>query len=420
MNKISIIGLGYVGLPLAVEFGKKYRTVGFDIKKDRIAFLKKGLDKTKELTKKEIKSSKKLYLTSDSNDIKDSNIYIVTVPTPVDLNNKPDLSLIKKATSLISKSLKQDDIVIYESTVYPGTTEEVCVPLLEKGSKLKYLENFTCGYSPERINPGDKKHMLQNVTKLISASNKLTLNKIHEIYSKVLKNKLFKVNSIKIAEAAKVIENAQRDINIAFVNELSIIFEKLDLDTTEVLNAASTKWNFNRFTPGLVGGHCIGVDPYYLAYKSEKLGYSPKVILSGRDTNNSMSSFCVDKLLKKMKKKKIKLKESNVLILGCSFKENCSDVRNSKVFEIISKLKQKKIKVDVFDPVVDRDECKNIYNIQLKKTIQNKFYDAILISVSHNVFKSLGIDKIRKYGKTNCVVFDLKSIFNIKKSDIRL
>ena len=420
MNKVSIIGLGYVGLPLAVEFGKKYKTVGFDIKKDRINYLRKGIDKTRELTSKEIKSSKKLFLTSNSNDIKDSNIYIVTVPTPVDINNKPDLSLIKKATSLISNSLSQDDIVIYESTVYPGTTEEICVPLLEKGSKLKYIKNFTCGYSPERINPGDKKHIIKNITKLISASNNSTLNKIDKLYSKVLKNKLYRVNSIKIAEAAKVIENAQRDINIAFVNELSIIFDKLNLDTLEVLNAASTKWNFNKFTPGLVGGHCIGVDPYYLAYKSKKEGYSPKVILSGRYTNNSMSSFCINKLLNEMEKKRIKQKKSKVLIMGCSFKENCSDVRNSRVFEIIDGLKRKNMMVDVFDPVVDYDECNEIYNIKLKKRVNKNFYDAILIAVSHDKFRRFGIDKIREYGKRNSIIFDLKSMFPKKKSDIRL
>ena len=419
-TKICIFGLGYVGLPLAIEFAKKYNVVGFDKNHNRINQLNLGNDINKEFSKAEIiKNRKNLFFTFNKTDIKKSDFYIVAVPTPIKKNLKPDLFYLKTACLVISKMLTLNNIVIFESTVYPGLTEEFCVPLLEQNTSLKYNKDFFCGYSPERINPGDKSHQLNNIVKITSGSNKSTARIVDQLYKSIIKAGTYKVKNIKIAEAAKVIENTQRDLNIAFVNELSIIFDKLELNTNEVLEAASTKWNFLNFKPGLVGGHCIGVDPFYLTYKSKKEGYIPKFILSGRLINDNMSKFICKKILKSFKENKINLKNSKILIMGLSFKENCSDIRNSKVFDIINYFIKNKVNINIFDPCAENLIQK--YNkYRINKLKKHNYYDAIIIAVGHKIFKKIGIKKIRSFAKKNSIVFDLKNIFKIRKSSSNL
>ena len=406
--KIAIIGQGYVGLPLAIEFGKKYETIGFDINKTRIQELSAFIDKTKEASSDMIKESKKLFFSCSLDEIKSCNIYIITVPTPIDNFKTPDLNPVKSASSMIGSILKKDDIVIYESTVYPGCTEEVCVPLLEEQSSLKFNVDFYCGYSPERIVPGDKINTLTNIVKVTSGSNQLIADKIDKLYLSIIKAGTHKAPSIKVAEASKVIENAQRDLNISFVNELALIFDRIGIDTIDVLEAAGTKWNFLKYKPGLVGGHCISVDPYYLAYKAENLGYYPEVILSGRRVNDNMSSFVANKLVKMLINSGKKIKGSKILILGFTFKENCPDVRNTKIVDVYHELIDFGLNVDIYDYEASKIEVKEEYNINLIDKVNEK-YDGILLAVKHAKFNSINLEKIKKDKKS--VIFDLKGFF---------
>ncbi|MTI20431.1 nucleotide sugar dehydrogenase, partial [Fulvivirga sp. RKSG066] len=393
MKNIGVIGLGYVGLPLAVEFGRKYNTIGFDINKNRISELKEGIDNTKEVDSSELKSISNLSYTSNSDDIKDCQVYVITVPTPIDDFKQPDLTPLRKASELIGNVLKQGDIVIYESTVYPGCTEEVCVPILENKSGLKYNKDFYCGYSPERINPGDKEHRLPTIKKVTSGSNESVAIEIDNLYKSIITAGTHLASSIKVAEAAKVIENSQRDLNIAFVNELSLIFDRLDIDTHEVLEAAGTKWNFLPFRPGLVGGHCIGVDPYYLTHKAEGVGYNPQVILAGRRINDNMGSFIANKVIKLMTKKDNPINNSRVLVLGITFKENCPDIRNSRVIDVVRELEDFGVNVDVCDPHASSEEVHHEYGLSLTKP--NGIYNAIILAVSHSDFESLDFSKLK-------------------------
>ncbi len=403
--KIGVIGLGYVGLPIAIEFSKYFHVVGFDINKRRISTLKNGIDLNEEENIEKIKKNN-VYFTEKSKHLRDCTVYIITVPTPVNKKNLPDLFLIKKATKNVAKYINKKDILIYESTVYPGFTEEVLIPLIEKKTKLKLNSDFYCGYSPERINPGDKNKTLKNINKIVSGSNKYSLNIIYNLYKKIISAKVIKVNSIKIAESAKVIENCQRDINIAFMNELFMIFSKLNINFFEVLDAAKTKWNFLNFVPGLVGGHCIGVDPYYLAYKATKIGHNPKIILSGRKINNFMPKFYAS-MISKNKNNKSGIK---TLILGATFKEDCMDLRNSKVHDLYNELKVRGHKVDIFDPMFSikyKLFKNNVYNIKPK----TKTYNNIILAVKHNKFKKLGINRILNWGKDDCKFIDIKNFF---------
>ena len=417
---IAIIGLGYVGLPLAVEFGRKRKVIGFDINKERIIELKNGLDSTLETSSQELKDAANLSFTSNLDNIKDSKIYIITVPTPIDNNKNPDLKHLKDSSSTIGSILKKGDIVIYESTVYPGATEEVCVPMLEKKSKLQFNKDFYCGYSPERINPGDKEHRLPSIIKVTSGSTPEIANLVDSLYQEIITAGTHKASSIKVAEAAKVIENTQRDVNIALINELSIIFNKLGIDTEEVLEAAGTKWNFLPFRPGLVGGHCIGVDPYYLTHKALEVGYNPEIILAGRRLNDNMGSYVAEQVLELMKQKLINVQNSNILIMGLAFKENCPDLRNTRVIDIIEKFKSFECNIDVFDPWVDEIKSIKEYNIKPieQPTVDN--YDAIILAVAHDKFKELPLDVVKSYGKKNHVIFDIKHIFNNSNVDGRL
>ena len=413
---IAIIGLGYVGLPLAVAFGEKNQTIGFDIDQTRITQLKKGKDKTNELSSKEIARAKKLQFTYNKKVLSNANIFIITVPTPVDKNKKPNLKFLLSASKMVGENLKKGDVVIYESTVYPGCTEEDCVPVLEKTSGLIFNKDFTCGYSPERINPGDKKRPITKIKKITSGSNSKTAKMVDALYNSIIKAGTHKAESIKVAEAAKVIENCQRDVNISLINELAVIFEKMDIDTTSVLRAAGTKWNFLPFKPGLVGGHCISVDPYYLAYKAEELGHNPQVILSGRRINNEMGVFIASKVVKLLINKGNKIKGSKALVLGLTFKENCPDIRNTKVIDVCSELSQYGINVDVFDPVANKQEVKKELKIKLLNKVTKK-YNAIILAVAHKEFLKLDYKKmILKEG----VVYDVKSILNTKIIDARL
>ncbi len=419
-DKVAVVGLGYVGLPLAVEFGKYLDTVGYDIDTDRVNELKGFQDRTLEVLSEEIQNSKNLSFSSDQTDIKECNIYIVTVPTPIDKHKRPDLSSLEKASLMIAGVLKKDDIVIYESTVYPGATEEVCVPILEEKSGLIFNKEFFCGYSPERINPGDKRHRLENITKITSGSCEETANKVDSLYKKIITAGTYKVSSIKIAEAAKVIENTQRDVNIALINELAQIFNKLDIDTYEVLQAAETKWNFLPFKPGIVGGHCIGVDPYYLTHKSSEVGHHPEIILAGRRLNDDMPNYIVDRFITLMISRGHKVADSNILIMGLSFKENCPDIRNTKVIDIIHGLSEFKCNLHVYDPWVDSKDALKVYGISLIEEIEKNKYNGILISVAHQEFKELGVEEIRSYGTDDSVLFDLKNLFNSNDTDGRL
>ncbi|HEX8061263.1 MAG TPA: nucleotide sugar dehydrogenase [Cyclobacteriaceae bacterium] len=404
MDRLAIIGMGYVGLPLAVEFGKIMDVVGFDIDQQRLSELTNYSDKTSEVTADEIKAAVKLKFSGNINDIRNANGYIVTVPTPVDEFKKPDLRPLESASTTVGKVLKRGDIVIYESTVYPGCTEEVCVPVLEKTSGLKFNVDFFCGYSPERINPGDKQHRVTNIMKVTSGSTPAVASKVDDLYRKIVIVGTHKASSIKVAEAAKVIENSQRDLNIAFVNELALIFEKIGIDTQEVLEAAGTKWNFLNFRPGLVGGHCIGVDPYYLTYKAEGVGYRPEVILSGRRINDNMPVHVASAVIKLMTRNELPIAKSNVLVLGITFKENCPDIRNSKVVDVITELQSYATIVDIYDPLADADEVHKEYGLHLTIDLSKK-YDAIILAVNHKEFEAIDWNKI-KTDKT--VVYDVK------------
>jgi UDP-N-acetyl-D-galactosamine dehydrogenase len=418
---IAIIGLGYVGLPLAVEFGKQLATIGFDINTKRIEELQSGQDHTLECTPEELKTAAHLRYSANSQDLKDAQIFIVTVPTPVDTANRPDLTPLVKASETVGKVLKAGDIVIYESTVYPGATEEVCVPVLEKHSGLKFNQDFFCGYSPERINPGDKEHRLPSIKKVTSGSTPAVAEEVDYLYKKIITAGTHMASSIKVAEAAKVIENTQRDLNIALMNELSLIFHKLGIDTLEVLQAAGTKWNFLPFRPGLVGGHCIGVDPYYLTHKAQEVGYHPEVILSGRRINDSMASHVADETIKLMLRKGFPVLNSKVLVLGLTFKENCPDVRNTKVVDIIKALRVYNTQVDVYDPWIDISDAEHEYGLQcLSKPPAKGEYAAIVLAVGHHQFIELAEQGIKDFGQPGAVVFDVKCVLPMGAADGRL
>ncbi len=418
--RICLIGLGYVGLPLAIEFGKKFNTMGFDINSHRINELKSGKDSTLEVEPELFAEATKLSFSDQLKDIADCNIFIVTVPTPIDEFKTPDLRPLISASKTVGQVLKKNDIVIYESTVYPGATEEVCIPVLEEVSGLKFNSDFFAGYSPERINPGDKEHRVTNILKVTSGSNPEIAEFVDNLYKSVIIAGTHKASSIKVAEAAKVIENTQRDVNIALVNELSLIFEKLGIDTLEVLQAAGTKWNFLPFRPGLVGGHCIGVDPYYLTHKAQSVGYHPEVILSGRRINDSMGPYVTESVVKLMLKKRIHVVDANILIMGLTFKENCPDIRNTRVVDVIAEFENYNANVDIYDPWADAAEVKHEYGLELTPKLEEGKYDAIILTVSHNQFKELGAEKIRKLGKSNSVIYDVKYILNKNEVDGRL
>jgi len=408
-SKICIVGLGYVGLPLAHAFSSKYQVVGLDIYQTRIDELNSAYDRTLELSEEQLKEAlnNNIKFTCNVEDIKDYNIYIVTVPTPIDEHKRPDLTPLIKASEMIGKVLKKNDIVIYESTVYPGATEEECVPILEKFSDLKFNTDFFCGYSPERINPGDKEHTVTKILKVTAGSTPEVGIKVDELYASIITAGTHLAPTIKVAEAAKVIENSQRDINIAFVNELAIIFNKLGINTNDVLEAAGTKWNFLKFKPGLVGGHCIGVDPYYLTHKAQQVGYNPEIILAGRRLNDNMGIYVANQVIKLMIKKGHKIENSKVLILGITFKENCPDIRNSRVIDVIKELQEFGCNIDIYDPWANKEEVKREYNFKLQNNVETLKYDAIVLAVAHNEFKTLDLRSI-----DNSVVFDIKSIID--------
>lgn len=420
-KKICIIGLGYVGLPLAAAFAKKYDVIGFDINEPRIEELRNGIDRTLELNIEQLLEVKdRLKYSFDIEDIKDSNVYIVTVPTPIDSSNRPDLTPLVKSSQMIAKVLKKDDIVIYESTVYPGVTEEICVPELENASNMIFNKDFFCGYSPERINPGDKEHTVTKILKVTAGSTPLIATIVDDLYKSIITAGTYKASSIKVAEAAKVIENTQRDVNIALINELALIFDNMGIDTNDVIEAAATKWNFIKLKPGLVGGHCIGVDPYYLTFKAEELGYKPNLILAARQINNGMGKFIAEQTIKQMIKNDKKIKNSNVLILGVTFKEDCPDLRNTKVLDIVYELKEYDVNVDIYDPWVDLNEEKHHFTHEL---ISNPFendkkYDAIVVAVAHKQFISLSEEDYERISNENEVLIDIKGI--VKKPNWRL
>ena len=418
--RIGVVGLGYVGLPLAVEFGRKFSTVGFDVKAARIKELKSGKDATLEVSAEELKEVKHLSFTSEASELEDCNFFIVTVPTPIGDGNRPLLTPLKKASITIGGVLKPGDIVVYESTVYPGATEEFCVPFLEQESGLKLNKDFYVGYSPERINPGDKEHRLPTILKVTSGSTPAVADYVDAVYRSIITAGTHKASSIKVAEAAKVIENTQRDVNIALVNELAMIFERIGIDTEEVLEAAGTKWNFLPFRPGLVGGHCIGVDPYYLTYKAQKLGYNPEMILAGRRINDNMSIYIASRIVKLMLAKGLQPLKSRVLVMGLTFKENCPDVRNTKVIDIARELKTYGATVDVYDPWVDAAVARQEYGIDMEASPEKGAYDAVILAVAHREFRSMSSEAIRAYGKTNSVVYDIKYLLPSDQSDDRL
>lgn len=420
--KLAIIGLGYVGLPLAVEFSKKRQVIGFDISKKRISELKSGHDHTLETSETELKAAKFLTYTTNAEDLRSCNCFIVTVPTPIDEHKRPELTPLIKASETIGKVLKAGDIVIYESTVYPGATEEDCVPILEKNSGLKYNvdSGFYCGYSPERINPGDKEHRITNIKKVTSGSNPEIADLIDDLYNEIITVGTHKAPSIRVAEAAKVIENTQRDLNIALINELAIIFNKMGIDTEAVLQAAGSKWNFLPFRPGLVGGHCIGVDPYYLTHKAQAIGYHPEIILAGRRLNDGMGAYVVSQLVKAMTRKGIAVADAKILLMGLAFKENCPDLRNTRVVDIVTELKDYNCQIDVFDPWADADEANHEYGLTLTEKPENGAYDAVILAVAHKKFKDMGAKAIRALAKPNAVIYDLKYILPTEDADLRL
>ena len=418
--RLAIIGLGYVGLPLALEFAKNRKVIGFDLNKKRIEELNSGIDKNFETSKEELQNSKQLNFTNNEEDLKYANCFIIAVPTPIDKLKKPDLQPLLYASEIIGKIIKEGNLIIYESTVYPGCTEEVCVPILEKFSNLKFNKNFFCGYSPERINPGDKKHIISNIKKITSGSTPKILDLVDSLYNEIVVVGTHRASSIKVAEAAKVIENTQRDINIALINELSMIFSKLNIDTKEVLDAAGSKWNFLPFKPGLVGGHCIGVDPYYLTHKAESVGHHPQIILAGREINDNMGSHVVSEMIKKMEKKKINIKNSKILIMGLTFKENCSDIRNSGVKMVFERLKKYTHNIDLYDPWTNNEEIKKIYGINSQQTLEENNYDGIIMAVAHKIFIEMGKIEILNLCKKNHVIYDLKYLFTKDQIDLRL
>ncbi len=418
--RIGVIGLGYVGLPLAVEFGRKYPIVGFDVKASRVAELEAGTDSTLEVSDEELASADQLSFTTNAEDLADCNFYIVTVPTPISEGNRPVLTPLRRASETIGKILQAGDVVVYESTVYPGATEEFCVPFLEQGSGLKLNQDFYVGYSPERINPGDKEHRLPAILKVTSGSTPEAADYIDQLYQTIITAGTHKTSSIKVAEAAKVIENTQRDVNIALINELAMIFERVGIDTEEVLEAAGTKWNFLPFRPGLVGGHCIGVDPYYLTYKAQQLGYHPEMILAGRRINDNMSLYVASRIIKKMLTKGLQPMDARVLILGLAFKENCPDVRNTKVIDIVRELVSYGAIVDVHDPWVDPEEAKAEYGIELRMQPAVEAYDVVVVAVAHRQFKELGEAGIRAFGKARSIIYDIKYLLPAEAADERL
>lgn len=417
---IVVIGLGYVGLPLAVEFGKKRTVIGFDIKQQRVSELSSGVDHTLECSSEELKEAKHLSFTCDTEQLKRAQVFIVTVPTPVDKANLPDLTPLLKASETVGKVLKFGDVVIYESTVYPGATEEVCVPVLEKFSGLVFNKDFYCGYSPERINPGDKEHRLRSIMKVTSGSTAEVAEGVDRLYAEIISAGTFKASNIKVAEAAKVIENTQRDVNIALMNELALIFNKMGIDTEAVLQAAGSKWNFLPFRPGLVGGHCIGVDPYYLTHKAESIGYHPEIILAGRRLNDSMGAYVVTQLVKAMTRLGLKVAGARVLVMGLTFKENCPDLRNTRVIDIIEELKDYKVEADVFDPWADPAQAHHEYGITMVQKPEPGAYDAIVLAVAHHQFVTMGAQAIRALGKPEHVLYDLKYLLPVDGSDLRL
>lgn len=418
--KIAVIGLGYVGLPLAVAFSEKYNVIGFDINQKRIKDLCEGKDLTLEVSENELRAAGNLTFSSDVNAIKSANVYIVTVPTPINEHKQPDLTPLFKASETLAKVIARGDVVIYESTVYPGATEEDCIPVIERDSGLKFNVDFYAGYSPERINPGDKKHTIKNIQKVTSGSTPEVADYVDELYSSVITAGTYKAPSIKVAEAAKVIENTQRDLNIALINELAIIFNKLEIDTEEVLKAAGTKWNFLPFRPGLVGGHCIGVDPYYLTHKAQAVGYHPEVILAGRRINDAVANYVASQLVKAMIKRRIHAQGAKVLIMGLTFKENCPDIRNTKVVDIIKELREYNIEVDVYDPWVSGGAAEQEYAVTPIINPKPSTYDAVVIAVAHEQFRILGIEWVKALTKTRSVIFDLKYILPVGTADLRL
>jgi UDP-N-acetyl-D-galactosamine dehydrogenase len=408
--RVAIIGLGYVGLPLAVEFGRRYPTRGFDINAKRIAELGRGHDATLEVSEQELGASTHLRFTTKLDDIADCNVYIVTVPTPIDAHKRPEMSALQAASRSIGKVVRPGDVVVYESTVYPGATEEVCLPIIEEVSGLRLNRDFFAGYSPERINPGDKTHRLTKIKKVTSGSTPEAADFIDALYGSIVEAGTHKASSIRVAEAAKVIENTQRDLNIALINELALIFERLGIDTEEVLAAAGTKWNFLPFRPGLVGGHCIGVDPYYLTFKAQEIGYHPEVILAGRRINDAMGEYVVERVVKMMTKQKIHVVDANVLVLGLAFKENCPDIRNTRVIDVVNAFRSYNAHVDVHDPWVDAEEARHEYGLEPIAQLEEGRYDAIVVAVAHDQFKAMGAAAIRRLGKPQCVVFDVKHL----------
>jgi UDP-N-acetyl-D-galactosamine dehydrogenase len=418
--RIGVVGLGYVGLPLAVEFGKHFDTVGFDIKPHRVAELSSGRDSTLEVTRAELKAAARLSFSTDVESLKRCKVLIVTVPTPIDEYKRPDLTPIVKASETVGKVLSKGTVVVYESTVYPGCTEEVCVPILERESGLKFNRDFFVGYSPERINPGDKEHRLTTIKKVTSGSTPAVAEFVDKLYGAIVTAGTHKASSIKVAEAAKVIENTQRDVNIALINELALIFNRLGLDTEEVLNAAGSKWNFLPFRPGLVGGHCIGVDPYYLTHKAQAIGYHPEMILAGRRINDNMGLYVAGEIIKLMTERRIHIKGARILVLGMTFKENCPDIRNSKVIDVVRELEKYGAEVDIFDPWADGQECRHEYGLRPIRTLAPKRYDAAVIAVAHREFREMGVEGVRRLCRKNHVVYDIKHVFPAAQSDGRL
>lgn len=418
--RLCILGLGYVGLPLAVEFGKYFDTLGFDISRSRIEELRQGIDRTLELNTEELHQSTHLRFSADADEIRGCDVYIVTVPTPINDSKQPDLSPLEKASTLLSKVIGKNAIVVFESTVYPGCTEEVCVPIIERGSGLVFNRDFFAGYSPERINPGDKQHRVHNITKITSGSTPEVADYVDQLYRRIVQVGTHKASSIKVAEAAKVIENTQRDINIALINELALIFKRLGIDTLEVLEAAGTKWNFLPFRPGLVGGHCISVDPYYLTHKAQQLGYNPEVILAGRRINDGMGNFIADSVVKMMTQRKTHVVDSKILIMGLTFKENCPDLRNTRVIDIVRELQNYNANVQVFDPWADAAEAEHEYGLALIEQPEVGAYDAVIVCVGHDKFRAMGAEAIRALGKPGSVLFDVKHILPKEAVDARL
>ncbi len=418
--RIGVVGLGYVGLPLAVEFGKHFETVGFDVKAARVKELESGRDSTLEVSRAELKSARRLSFATQLAALRRCRVFIVTVPTPIDEYKRPDLTPLIRASESVGKVLKKGDIVVYESTVYPGCTEEVCVPILERESRLKFNKDFFAGYSPERINPGDKEHRLTTIKKITSGSTPDVADFVDQLYSRIIKAGTHRASSIRVAEAAKVIENTQRDVNIALINELALIFNRLGIDTEEVLNAAGSKWNFLPFRPGLVGGHCIGVDPYYLTHKAQEIGYNPEMILAGRRLNDNMALYVAGEITKLMAKKRIHVNGCRALVLGLTFKENCPDIRNSKVVDVVRELQKYGARVDVYDPWADGAECKHEYGLRPVRTLEPKRYDIAVIAVAHREFRALGAGGVRRLCRKNHVVYDIKHVFAAADVDGRL